>query len=148
MPEWLIPGGPCRDGTDDFVQADAVSERAIADVLKRSLSNQVPEWEDPVRDFHTREKSEAVFIFSGKLMQESSVELWRWQATKDYLAPVILYYCCFLSVRARESGGVLHLDTDALGKSGMIEHPAQYAFATSVLTRMPHSMDSGRSSEN
>ena len=85
----------------------------------------MPTWRDPVKSLHMREKSDVVFIYSGKLMKECNVELWQSKETKDFITPVIVYYGCLVSVRSRESGEMLTINTDALNKSGLEKHPAQ-----------------------
>ncbi len=50
-----------------------------------------------------------------------------------YITPAIVYNSCLLSGRFRQSGDMLLVSADALTKSGLVKHPAQYAFATSIL---------------
>ncbi len=66
----------------------------------------------------TREKSDCVCAYSGKLMQASNVELWQSQATRGFLSPVIVYYECLLPARSREGGEVLLLSESI----GQVEH--------------------------
>ena len=90
-------------------------------------------WMDPVHDLHMRTKSDIVMIYSGILMYEDNVTIWQSSDTKDYLTPDIVRRGCLLSVRTRESGGIMYLDKAAVIKSGLEDHPALYLFATSVL---------------
>jgi hypothetical protein len=97
--------------------------RKVAQAKARPKSTVIT-WKDPVHDLHMRTKSDIVMICSEILMYEDNVTIWQSNGTEDYLTPDIVNRGCLLSVRTRESGGIMYLDKAAVIKSGLEDHPA------------------------
>ena len=84
----LLPGGPRHERVDNFF----VEPEGFAKKIAQAKAGPQPTmltWKDPVHDLHMRTKSDIVMIYSGTLMYEDNVTIWRSSDTKDYLTPDI-----------------------------------------------------------